>query len=101
MPHTIRSIPVTYPVAAVRTVRVRTYQVPLFLEERVREQVLKRQASISLAMKHGSLTRTRTRTEVAEEGRIIGVRVGRGAKVALLAPLLMLLLEPVHLQPKA
>lgn len=69
-------------------------QVPLFLEERVREQVLKWHAPISLAMEQGGLSRTRTKT--AEEGLIIGERIGRGAEVALLALLLMLLLEPVH-----
>lgn len=76
-----------------------TYQVPLFLEERVREQVLKWHTSVSLTMEQGSLPRTRT--EIAEEGLITGERVGRGTEVALLALLLMLLLEPVHLQPKA
>lgn len=94
----VGSILVTYPVATVCMARC-TYQVPLFLEERVREQVLKWHAPISLAMEQGGLSRTRTKT--AEEGLIIGERIGRGAEVALLALLLMLLLEPVHLQPKA
>jgi len=68
----------------------------LLLEERVREQVLERYAPVPLAMERGGLSRTWS--EFAEEGLIIGEAIGRGAKVALLALLLVLLLEPVHLQ---
>lgn len=74
-----------------------THQVPLLLEERIREQVLQRHAPVSLPMVRGDLPRARA--EVAEERLIIGEgRVGRGVEVALLAPPLVLLLEPVHLQ---
>lgn len=74
-----------------------TYQVPLFLKERIREQVLKRHTSVSLSMERGL---PRTRSKLIEKRRIIGKRERRGHEVPLLASLLMLLLEPPYLQKK-
>ena len=74
-----------------------TYQVPLFLKERIREQVLKRHTSVSLSVVRGL---PRTRPELVEKRRIIGERERRRHKVPLLAFLLMLLLEPPYLREK-
>lgn len=72
-----------------------TYQVPLFLKERIREQVLKRHASVSLSMVRGL---PRTWTELIEKRRIIGECERRGYEVPLFAFFLMLLLEPPYLE---
>lgn len=92
------SIRVTYAVASLS--KRSTYQVPLFLEERVREQVLERQTRADPRRLLGRADVSGTRS-IVEERREADEGVGRALEVALLALLLVLLLEPVHLQPKA
>ena len=71
-----------------------TYQVPLFLKERIREQVLKRHTSVPLPMVRGL---PGTWAELVEKRRIIE-RERRGHEIPLLAFLLVLLLEPSYLE---
>lgn len=71
-----------------------TYQVPLFLKERIREQVLKRHTSVPLPMVRGL---PGTWAELVEKRRIIE-RERRGHKIPLFAFLLVLLLEPSYLE---
>lgn len=71
-----------------------TYQVPLFLKERIREQVLKRHTSVPLPMVRGL---PGTWAELVEKRRIIE-RERRGHEIPLFAFLLVLLLEPSYLE---